>query len=185
MHMCTCLCSYPWRSEEGAGSHGVGVVSHLVWVPRTLTLVTPLLMRCNSMTKAIYRGKHLTGGLLTVSEGKTMMWGWGGSRQAGMVLELYMTAPSRPVSFRRRGVWFWHGLLKSQSLPQWHTSFNKAIPPNPSQTVQLTDGQAFKYMSLWGPFLFKLPQTPVQFLRKNSTDYCFSPQTSYFLILLH
>ena len=34
---------------------------------------------------------------------------------------------------------------------QWHTSSNKATPPNPSQTVPPTKDQAFKYMSLWGP----------------------------------
>jgi hypothetical protein len=30
--------------------------------------------------------------------------------------------------------------------PQWHTSFNKATPLNPSQTVPPTEDQTFKYM---------------------------------------
>jgi len=42
--------------------------------------------------------------------------------------------------------------------PQWHTSFNKATPPNPSQVLPLSNDQAFKYMRLWGPFVFKPPQ---------------------------
>ena len=31
-------------------------------------------------------------------------------------------------------------------------------PPNPCQVLPFPDDQAFKYMSLWGPFLFKPPQ---------------------------
>ena len=34
--------------------------------------------------------------------------------------------------WRKRDHWEWHGLLKPQSPPQWHTSSNKATPPNPS-----------------------------------------------------
>jgi hypothetical protein len=34
--------------------------------------------------------------------------------------------------------------LKLQSYPQWHTSSNKAMPPNPSQMVQPTEDQEFK-----------------------------------------
>lgn len=40
----------------------------------------------------------------------------------------------------------------------WQTSFNRAIPPNSSQTVQPTMEQIFKCLSLRGSFSFKLPQ---------------------------
>jgi len=33
--------------------------------------------------------------------------------------------------------------------------FNKATPPNPSQTILSTGNQIFKHMSLLWPFLFK------------------------------
>jgi hypothetical protein len=39
--------------------------------------------------------------------------------------------------------------------PEWHTSFNKATPLNPSQTVPSAGNQAFKYINLWEPFLSK------------------------------
>lgn len=38
----------------------------------------------------------------------------------------------------RKGNWAWHGFLKLKIHPQWHTSSDKATPPNPSQTVPLT-----------------------------------------------
>jgi hypothetical protein len=44
------------------------------------------------MTKATYKRKHLIGGLLTVSEGKSMTIMWGIREQAGMVLEQYRGA---------------------------------------------------------------------------------------------
>lgn len=46
--------------------------------------------------------------------------------------------------------WEWYG----HSLPQWHTSINKATPPIPSQRVPSTGG----LMSLWRPFSFIPPQ---------------------------
>lgn len=49
-----------------------------------------------------------------------------------------------------RANWELHGLLKPQGLPQWYTSSNKAIPPNPFQTVLPMREQAFKHTSLWG-----------------------------------
>ena len=39
--------------------------------------------------------------------------------------------------------------------PQRHSSFNKATPPNPSQTVPPIRNQAFKHVSLWGTFSFE------------------------------
>lgn len=57
----------------------------------------------------------------------------------------------------RKSVWAWQGLLKSQSLSHGLTSSNKASPSNLSHIVPLSDDKAFKYISLWGPFLFNLP----------------------------
>lgn len=51
--------------------------------------------------------------------------------------------------------WEWHEALKSQS--QQHISFSKLIPLKLSQIAPPTGGQAFKHLSLWGIFLFKLP----------------------------
>jgi hypothetical protein len=38
----------------------------------------------------------------------------------------------------------------------------KVTIPTPSQVAQLTGDRAFKYMSIWGPFSFKLAQYPLQ-----------------------
>ena len=54
------------------------------------------------------------------------------------------------------GMSFWS--LKAH--PRWHTSSNKATPPNPSQTVPSMNNQAFQYMSLWESFSFIAPQEP-------------------------
>jgi hypothetical protein len=42
---------------------------------------------------------------------------------------------------------------------QGHTYPSKATPPNPCQLLSLPDDQAFKYMSLWGLFLFTPPHS--------------------------
>ena len=66
------------------------------------------------------------------------------------VLQLHLQAEGKEHR------WAWLRLLKPQSLSQGHTSSNKSTPPNPSQ-VPFPDDQASKDMSLWGPYLFKLP----------------------------
>jgi hypothetical protein len=83
------------------------------------------------------------------------------SMQADMVLEkelrvlhLDLQAPGR----ERELAWVSETSITTQ---QWHTSSNKATP---IQTrlhlviVPLPMDQVFKQMSLWGPFLVKLPQ---------------------------
>ena len=61
--------------------------------------------------------------------------------------------------------WVWFGLLRPQSplqvtnlFQQGHINVSKFTPPNSSQEVSFIDDQAFKHMTLWGPFLFKPPQ---------------------------
>jgi hypothetical protein len=39
--------------------------------------------------------------------------------------------------------------------PEWHTSSNKAMPPNPPQTVPPAGEWAVQHMRLWGPFLLR------------------------------
>lgn len=43
-------------------------------------------------------------------------------------------------------------------VPQWHTSFNKDTPPNPSQMVTSTLHREVKPTRLWRPFLSRPPQ---------------------------
>jgi hypothetical protein len=50
----------------------------------------------------------------------------------------------------RIGLDFWN----PKAHLQWHTFSNKATSPNSSQLVPVSGDQAFKYMSLQGPFLF-------------------------------
>lgn len=52
--------------------------------------------------------------------------------------------------------WEWPRPLKPQSW--WHTSSDKTIPLNASQTVAPAGEQTCKYMSLCEPFSFKPPQ---------------------------
>lgn len=47
-------------------------------------------------------------------------------------------------------------LNPEKPTPYWHTSPNKTILLDPSQTVLLTSDQALKYQSPWGPFSFIL-----------------------------
>ena len=64
-------------------------------------------------------------------------------------------------------VGFWN--IKAHS--HWYTSFNKAIPLNPSQIVQSTGGQAFVLMSLWGTLLsFQSPQWFLSSGKNEMTD---------------
>jgi hypothetical protein len=64
---------------------------------------------------------------------------------------------SWPTRLRQRNrSWEWHGLLKPQCHPQWHTS-PKATPPNPSQRVLPTGHQAFRCVRPWGPLPTKPP----------------------------
>lgn len=86
------------------------------------------------MTKATDKLKHLTGDLLTVSEGQTMtikagsmVAGRDGARVAAESLHLL-------------------GQRKAEKEPR-HSFSSKAILPNLSQTVQPTGNQTFKYMS--------------------------------------
>lgn len=59
------------------------------------------------------------------------------------------------------GMSFWN--IKAH--PQWHTSYNKAIPPNPSKQVHHGD-QVLQYMRTYGrPFSFKSPH-----LQENCTS---------------
>ena len=67
-----------------------------------------------------------------------------------------MKATHRRNSYTREwlrlpGVGF--GNLKAH--PQCHIFSSKDPPPNPSQKIPLTEAQAFKHRSLWGPFSFK------------------------------
>lgn len=52
--------------------------------------------------------------------------------------------------------WEWHEILEPQSsFPTDTHSSNKATP-TPSQTVLSAGDQALRYVSLWGPFSFRL-----------------------------
>jgi hypothetical protein len=96
--------------------------------------------------KSTYKTKHLTEGLLRVSECESITimvgnmvagkqtWSWSSSRA-------------------------WHGSLKHQSL-LLVTPPPMRPHPNPSQTVPPTGGQVFKHMNLWGPSSFKPSQWP-------------------------
>lgn len=106
-----------------------------------------------------YDGKHLIGACLQfrdlsiISMVRSMVvhrkkWCWRRSRR---VLHLDWQAAGR----------------KSATGPKTPTPSNKATPPNPPQVVPLPNDKAFKYMSLWGPYLFKLshftPLTPLAY----------------------
>lgn len=43
----------------------------------------------------------------------------------------------------------WMDFWNLQAYPQWYISFNRAMPPNLSQTITLPGDQAFKHVSLW------------------------------------
>lgn len=45
---------------------------------------------------------------------------------------------------------------------QWHTSSSNAVPSKPVRTAPSTGNQVFKYLSLWGHFLFKPPQGSIR-----------------------
>lgn len=55
--------------------------------------------------------------------------------------------------------------------PQWHSSSSKSIPPRLPQIVPPPQDQVSKYISLWGIFSFKLPQTT--FVKKASSKVKF------------
>jgi hypothetical protein len=67
-----------------------------------------------------------------------------------------------------RANWEWHELL--QAHPQWHTSSNNAIPPNPFQAVPPNGDQVLKYLSLGGRGI----QTAISL--KKRKKYISSPQ---------
>lgn len=74
----------------------------------------------------------------------------------GAVTESYSqsTSKSKERELTGNGTSFWTSKLNSSDT---HPSTRKAMPSNPSQTVPPRVDQAFKYMSLWGPFSFKPP----------------------------
>lgn len=92
-----------------------------------------------AMTKATYKRKHLVGGsqFQRVRIHYHQCW-MHGTKQAGLVLE-------RRSEGRRLTESNWEWLLEVPSQPQWHTSSNKAKPPNNFQTVTPTGHQIFKY----------------------------------------
>jgi hypothetical protein len=49
----------------------------------------------------------------------------------------------------------WGAKVKAHPMTYF---LEKAIPPYPCEVPPLPIDQAFKYLSLWKPFLFKLPQ---------------------------
>jgi hypothetical protein len=99
----------------------------------------------------VYKRKHLTGGLLTVSETSLLSTGqraWGhANRKLQAELRALYTDPRQQAESQRR--WAWCRLLKPQSpvpvthfLQQGHTYSNKDMP-----CKQFIDWyQAFKYM---------------------------------------
>lgn len=96
-----------------------------------------------------------------------------GSTQAAMVLEkelriLHLDLQVAGSERRLPGLSMWN----PKACPHWHTSSNEATPLHVCQVVPLPGDhdQAFKYMSLWGPFLSKphnphlwLPSTELRF----------------------
>lgn len=59
-------------------------------------------------------------------------------------------------------------------LPTRLTCSSKATPPNPPQVVLLSGDLAFKYMSLWGPFLLRL----LQFIKLHKCSrHCTRPHS--------
>lgn len=58
------------------------------------------------------------------------------------------------ISKEPRGKMYIQSSETSKPAPR-HTSFNKATPPTPSQTILPTGVQIFKHMSRWGSFSFK------------------------------
>ena len=114
------------------------------------------------MIKATYKIKHLTGGLLTASEGESrailarcMLVGRPG---AGVVTEdLYYLIHKQEAETDRQTLgmsWAFEtskpALTVTLPLPRPHLL-------NPSQTTLQTRDKALKYTSLWEPFSFKPP----------------------------
>lgn len=68
---------------------------------------------------------------------------------------------------RDAGCWAWLESLKLQSPPTpTPVTHSKATPPNLCQVAQFSHDQAFKSVSLWWPFLFKVPY-PITLLPLN------------------
>ena len=131
-----------------------------------------LLQWRDIMTKATYKRKHFTGGLLTVSQGWSMLIMMGGMAVGRLVWHRSSNWETTPYGQGRKKAWDWAWceLLTLQSpppvthlLPQSHTSSHKATPllikPHlgilPKHST--TGDQVFKHVSLWGSFSFKPP----------------------------
>jgi hypothetical protein len=90
---------------------------------------------------------------------------WHGGMQADMVLEelriLHLDSQAADVTATPFITWV--SMISQGPPPQRHTSSNKSTP-TPSRPhlliVPLLRGQAFKYMNLWEPYLFKPPYLP-------------------------
>lgn len=94
----------------------------------------------NTMTKMTPRVHGLT-----VPEGESLWW-WGKKRHNGRQLEQHLGTHIliyKQESERAN----WECWECFENHPQWHTSFNKAIPSNPFQTVPPTVGQIW----VWEP----------------------------------
>lgn len=80
-------------------------------------------------------------------------WCHGGRQVMDKQLEI---SKSRSRDKEWHQAWFEH--LKTKVYSQLNTSSNKTTLPNPCHVEPLRNDQAFKYVSLSGPFLFKSPQ---------------------------
>lgn len=85
-------------------------------------LNTSQLLWGDTMTNTTYKGKHLPGELLTVSE------------VLSKIIMVESKAADRQAQCWRSLRFFWK---KPQSHPQGHTFLSKATPPTLSQTVPL------------------------------------------------
>lgn len=82
--------------------------------------------------------KHFTGSLLTVLEAIIILVG---SREPGAEAVAKSVISRSPSSRQRERHWALQMLLKLRAHPQWHTTSNKATPPNVSQIVHRLETQ--------------------------------------------
>ena len=126
-----------------------------------------------------YTGKHLIGVGLLFQRFNPLSW-WEAWQHAGRhdVGGDKSSTSWSPGSRRRllatSGI-AWTYMRPQSPSPQWHTSSYKATSPYYS-VLLLPIGQAFKHMSLWGPFLFKPPHyethLSVEFLPRRRYKQC-------------
>ena len=139
-----------------------------------LAFVTFLCLWRDDMTKATYKRKSLLELAFTLRGLQSMIimegnmaagrqtWWWSSSQE---LISYQKLKAVREKEITGNKVGFWN--LKAHL--QWQTNSNKAIPPNPSQTVPPTEDQ--KYQPIRGPFLFK----PWQCRKCKSIHWKFRP----------